>query len=457
MNNLLELVKSINSVLWGPPMLILLTGTGILMTIRLKAVQIRKIPVAYKQTFGGLFSKEKTDGVSSFASLATAIAAQVGTGSLAGVATAIAAGGPGAVFWMWVSSFFGMATIFSEAVVSQEFTEEKNGHRYGGPAFYIKKGIKNEKLGKFLSCFFALAIVLALGIMGNIVQANSIAAAVNSAFNVPKVATGIAVSLFVMTIVVGGVSRITSLAEKIIPIMASFYILGALYIVLLNFTQIDNAFISIFKHAFSPVAAAGGFAGAAVQQAIQKGIARGLFSNEAGMGSTPHAHALANVDHPVQQGLVATIGVMVSTIICTMTSLVILTTGVLESGLDGAELTQAAFTTGFGGFGAIFIAICVSLFALTTIVGWYFFGETNIKYLFDTNGIKIYRAVVGVLLIVGSTLKVELVWEMADMFNALMVIPNLIGLLALSGLVVKILKDYDEKFSKNLPSEYTKK
>ncbi len=459
MDNLMSIVQSINAVLWGPPMLILLTGTGIFLSCRLRFVQVRRI----KDSFGQLFSKDGAqDGVSPFASLATAIAAQVGAGNLAGVATAVAAGGPGAVFWMWLSGFFGMATIFSEAVVSQQFTiVNDEGQKVGGPAYYISAGVKNKALGRFLSVFFAIAIVLALGLMGNAVQANTIAAAANTAFGVPPLAVGIVVSVIVIFIVIGGVKRITSIAEKVVPFMALFYILGSLIILGQNFSQLDDAFISIFTCAFSPAAAAGGFAGAAVREAVQKGVARGLFSNEAGMGSTPHAHALANVNHPVEQGLVATIGVIVATgTICTMSALVVLTTGALETGATGAELTQYAFSTGFGSFGPKFISICLFFFSLTTIIGWYFFGETNFKFLFGTKskaGLVVYRALVAVIIVVGSALQVQVVWELTDMFNALMVIPNLIGILALSGLVVKILKDYEDKYKKGLPSEYAKK
>ncbi len=455
-----SMVDAVNAVMWGTPMLILLVGTGLYLTIMLRGVQIRKLGFAFKKTFGGVFKKKKNeDGVSSFASLATAIAAQVGTGNLAGVATAIAAGGPGAIFWMWVSGFFGMATIFSEAVVAQNFTVVEDGQKIGGPVYYISQGIKNKKLGRFLSVFFAIAIILALGLMGNVVQANSIAAAANTAFGLPRVITGVFVAVLVLLIVVGGVKRITSVAEKIVPLMALFYVLGCLGIILMNYTSILPAFKSIFVGAFTPTAAMGGFAGAVVKVAIQKGIARGLFSNEAGMGSTPHAHALANVDHPVEQGLVATIGVVIDTgVVCTMTSLVILTTGVLSTGNTGAELTQAAFDSGFGSFGSMFIATCLFFFAFTTIVGWYFFGETNVRYLFKENGLVVYRALVVILIVIGSTISdVDFVWEMADMFNSFMVIPNLIGLLALSGLVVKILKDYETKFEKDLPSEYGKK
>lgn len=455
----MSMVKLANSYLWGPPMLALLLGTGILLTIRLRGVQLRKFKPAFMQAFGGLFKKgEKEEGVSSFASLATAIAAQVGTGNLAGVATAIASGGPGAIFWMWLSGFFGMATIFAEAVVSQRFTITENGQKIGGPAYYISQGLKNKKLAKFLAGFFAVAIILALGLMGNIVQANSIAAAANTAFGLPKIVTGLFVAVLVMLIVVGGVKRITSVAEKVVPFMALFYIIGSLIIICMHGSEIIPAFKSIFVGAFTPSAALGGFAGAAVKEAIQKGVSRGLFSNEAGMGSTPHAHALANVKHPVQQGLVATMGVVVDTgIICTMTALVILTTGVLETGLTGAELTQAAFSAGFGGFGSQFIAICLFFFAFTTIIGWYFFGETNVKYLFKEKGLIPYRILVAVLIVAGTSLEVPLVWEMADMFNALMVLPNLVALLGLSTLVVKMLNDYEVNFEEGKPSEYANK
>lgn len=380
-----KIVDSINEVMWGPPMLILLVGTGVYLTFLLRGVQVRKLGSAFKKTFGGLFSKKDEEGVSSFASLATAIAAQVGTGNLAGVATAIAAGGPGAIFWMWISGFFGMATIFAEAVVAQRFTvKNEDGQKIGGPVYYISQGIKNKTFARILAAFFAITIILALGLMGNGVQSNSIAAAVNNAFDVPVWITGTAVAALVLVIVVGGVKRITTIAEFVVPFMALFYIIGCLIIVLMHASEIFPAFKSIFVGAFTPTAAMGGFAGAVVKTAVQKGVARGLFSNEAGMGSTPHAHALANVDHPVEQGLVATLGVVIDTgIVCTMTSLVILTTGVLTTGATGAELTQAAFVEGFGNFGSQFIAICLFFFAFTTIIGWYFFGETNVRYLFN--------------------------------------------------------------------------
>lgn len=462
MEQLLKLVEKANGVLWGWPTIILLLGTGVFFTIRTGFVQIRRMNLAFKETFGFLFEKEKKEKkegeVSSFQSLATAIAAQVGTGNLAGVATAIFSGGPGAIFWMWVSGFLGMGTIFAEAVVSQRFVQYRDGEKIGGPAYYIRYGLKNETLAKFLAGFFAIAIILALGLMGNVVQANSIATAAQSAFQIPPIATGIVIAVLVMLIVAGGVSRITAVTEKIVPFMALFYIIGSLIIIFSNAGMIGPSFKMIIQYAFTPQAIAGGAIGATMKEAFRYGVARGLFSNEAGMGSTPHAHALAKVKHPAQQGLVATVGVLIDTgIICTMTALVILTTGALDSGFTGAQLTQEAFTLGFGSFGTKFISICLFFFAFSTIIGWYFFGESNIKYLFGKAGIWPFRVLVVLFIIGGTTMKVPLVWELADALNALMVFPNLIGLLALSSLVVLINKDYDNNFLQGRPSEFENK
>lgn len=455
---MLELIQKINGILWGWPTIILLLGTGVFFTIRTGCVQVRRMGLAFKETFGFLFEKEKKEKkpgeVSSFQSLATAIAAQVGTGNLAGVATALYSGGPGAIFWMWVSGFLGMGTIFAEAVVSQKFVQYQDGEKIGGPAYYIRYGLKS----KFLAGFFAVAIILALGLMGNVVQANSIANAADSAFGLPKIVTGIFVAVLVILIVGGGVSRITSVTEKIVPFMALFYIAGSLFIIFSNANKILPSLSMIVSYAFSPQAIAGGAAGVTMKTAFRYGVARGLFSNEAGMGSTPHAHALAKVKHPVQQGLVATLGVLIDTgIICTMTALVVLTTGALESGFTGAQLTQQAFTLGFGSFGTKFISICLFFFAFSTIIGWYFFGETNVKYLFGKVGVWPFRILVVLFIIFGTTVEVPLVWELADTLNALMVFPNLIGLLALSSLVVLINRDFEQNFLKGRPSEYVNK
>ncbi len=456
--DIMELVVSINKVLWGPFMLFLLLGTGVYFSFRMRFIQVRRVRLAVKQTFGFLFEKEKKEKVkgevSSFQSLATAIAAQVGTGNLAGVAGAIVSGGPGAVFWMWVSGFFGMGTIFAEAVIAQKFVQFKDGEKVGGPAYYIRYGLNS----RFLAGFFAVAIILALGLMGNVVQANSIASSVYTAFKIPKVATGLFVAVLVMLIVAGGVSRINSVTEKIVPFMALFYIIGSMIIILLNADMIIPAFEMIFVGAFNPKALGGGIVGVTIKEAFRYGVARGLFSNEAGMGSTPHSHALAKVKHPAEQGLTATLGVIIDTgIICTMTALVILTTGALESGFTGAELTQAAFTNGFGSFGTKFVAICLFFFAFSTIIGWYFFGESNVKYLFGKKGILPYRALVSIVIVFGTVINVPLVWELADMFNALMVFPNLIALLGMSALVFKIANDFEGNFLENKDSEYENK
>ncbi|MGB5822494.1 MAG: sodium:alanine symporter family protein [Proteocatella sp.] len=456
--DLMEIVVSINKVLWGPFMLFLLLGTGIYFSFRMRFIQVRKVKVAFKETFGFLFEKEKKakvkGEVSSFQSLATAIAAQVGTGNLAGVAGAIVSGGPGAVFWMWISGFFGMGTIFAEAVIAQKFVQFKDGEKVGGPAYYIRYGLNS----KFLAGFFAFAIILALGLMGNVVQANSIASSVYTAFKIPKIITGIFVTVLVMLIVAGGVSRINSVTEKVVPFMALFYIIGSGTIIAMNADMIIPAFKMIFVGAFNPQAIGGGIIGVTIKEAFRYGVARGLFSNEAGMGSTPHSHALAKVDHPAQQGLTATLGVIIDTgIICTMTALVILTTGALESGFTGAELTQAAFTNGFGSFGTKFVAICLFFFAFSTIIGWYFFGESNVKYLFGKKGILPYRVLVSLVIVFGTVIKVPLVWELADMFNALMVLPNLIALLAMSSLVFKIANDFEDNFLESKTSEYENK
>ncbi|SDK11752.1 alanine/glycine:cation symporter family protein [Natronincola ferrireducens] len=452
--NLITIISKINSILWGPIMLFFLLGTGLLFTLKLRFIQIRKFKYIWRETFGGIFKKidkADEDGMSSFQALTTAIAAQVGTGNLAGVATAIAAGGPGAIFWMWISGFLGMGTIFAEAVLAQLHTERVDGEITGGPAYYIKKGLGS----KFLAGFFAVAIVLALGFMGNMVQSNSISEAVHVAFNIPKVVTGIVVAGLVGLIVIGGISRIASFTEKIVPIMAGLYVLGSLVIVFINYNQILPAFKMIIYGAFNPMAATGGIIGASVKEAFRYGIARGLFSNEAGMGSTPHAHAVAKVKHPAQQGLVAIMGVVIDTgIVCTLTALVILTTGAFSSGLIGAQLTQEGFIRGFGGFGSTFVAICLFFFALSTIIGWYYFGESNIKFLFGKKGIKFYRILVLLFIIMGTAMRVEIVWELADTFNGLMVIPNLIALLGLFSFVVNTTKDYEENFNHNDISEH---
>ena len=452
---LTNIVAVVNDVLWNKylVLLFLLLGSGVFFSIRTGFVQVRKFGEGMRLVFGNISLKGKAagkDGMSSFQALATAIAAQVGTGNIAGCASALVSGGPGAVFWMWVSAFFGMATIYGEAVLAQKFKiVGEDGAVSGGPIYYIKAAFKG-KLGTFMAGFFAVAIILALGFMGNMVQSNSIGDAFFTAFGVPKIAVGIVVAAVSAFIFLGGVKRIAAITEKLVPIMAIFYICGALIAIAMNAQNILPAFQSIFVGAFSPEAVMGGAIGISIKEAVRFGVARGLFSNEAGMGSTPHAHAMAKVTKPQDQGAVAMVGVFIDTfIVLTMTALVILTSGMLgTTGADGQMLTatalaQAAFNNSFGSFGKVFVAICLLFFAFSTIVGWYFFGETNVKALFkgSKKATVAYGVIALVFIVVGSFQKVGLVWDMSDMFNGLMVIPNLLACLALSGMVAKFAKD----------------
>ena len=422
----------------------LLVGTGVFFTIRLRGVQLRRFGEGFHRVFGNftLRGKKADDqGMSSFQALATAIAAQVGTGNITGCATALVSGGPGALFWVWVSAFFGMATIYAEAVLAQRYRTTVNGKVTGGPAYYIRAAFKGT-FGKVLAGVFSVLIILALGFMGNMVQSNSIGDAFHNAFGMSHLAVGIVVALIAAFIFLGGVQRIAAVTEKIVPIMAAFYIVGCVVILVMNYKTLPNAFTQIFVLAFNPQAMAGGVAGVTVQQAMRFGVARGLFSNEAGMGSTPHAHALAKVNHPREQGAVAILGVFIDTfVVLTLTGLVLITSGLIPDGLTGTALTQAAFSQAFGGFGPVFIAICMFFFAFSTIIGWYFFGQSNFKALFGEKALPVYSVIVVVFILVGSTLKVDLVWAMADFFNGLMAVPNLLALLALSGVVAAIDKE----------------
>ena len=454
------IVDAINGFFWGSALIVLLCGTGIYFTIRLKFIQVRQFGAAFKRTFGSIsFSGEKAgaEGMTSFQALATALAAQVGTGNLAGAATALIAGGPGAIFWMWVSAFFGMSTIFAEAVLAQKYKfTDSDGVVTGGPVFYIQAAFKGV-VGKFLAILFAIFIIFALGFMGNMVQSNSIGAAFSNAFGIDPLIVGIVCAILAAFIFLGGVGRIASFTEKVVPIMAAFYILGALIILIMNIKSIPLAFSQIFVAAFNPQAVVGGGLGISIQAALRFGVSRGLFSNEAGMGSTPHAHAIAKVNHPCEQGQVAMMGVFFDTfVVVTLTALVILTSGILDNQvynlssatlipetLKGVGLSQSAFENSFGHFGIVFIAICMLFFAFSTIVGWYFFGEANVKFLFGNKATKIYALIVVIVIVLGATMKVDLVWSMADCFNGLMVIPNLLGVLALGGVVVKLSKEFD--------------
>ena len=451
MDQAAEVVDKISGFVWNNILLFVLLGAGLYFTIRTGFVQIRQFGRAWNRVFGDFSlsgSKAGKDGMSSFQALATAIAAQVGTGNIAGCATAIVGGGPGAIFWMWLAAFFGMATIYGEACLAQATKiTDKNGEVTGGPVYYITKAFGGA-FGKFLAGFFAVAIILALGFMGNMVQSNSISDAFKTAFGVPTWIIGIAVAVIAAFIFLGGIGRIASFTEKCVPIMAALYLLGGLIILIINIKNVPGAFASIFTGAFTPEAVVGGGAGIAVREAIRRGVSRGLFSNEAGMGSTPHAHAIAKVDKPQDQGEVAMVGVFIDTfVVLTMTALVILSTGVLNGkfGADndnftGTAVAQAAFEHGFGGLGPKFVALCLLFFAFSTIIGWYFFARQNVKYLFGDKAIVPFTVIGIICIFCGSLLKVDLVWNLSDLFNGLMVLPNILALLFLGGKIAKFAK-----------------
>lgn len=450
-----KFIGFINGILWDYVLVIGLVGAGLYFSIRLGFPQVTRFGSAAKKVFGGVFKKEKsTEGsMSSFQALATSIAAQIGTGNVAGVATAITLGGPGAVFWMWVSAFLGMSTIFVEATLAQKYREtDKDGQLVGGPAYYIKNGLKN----KGLAVFFAISLILALGFIGNMTQSNSIADAVSRAFNVPQFAVGFALAIIAGLIFVGGMKRIASFAEFVVPVMAAVYILGSIVVLVMFAGHIIPTFKAILLSAFSSTAIVGGAAGIGVQQAVRYGIARGLFSNEAGMGSTPNSHAVADVKHPAEQGLSAMIAVFIDTIlVCTATALAIMATGADSSGHLGVGMTQYAFGVAFGPIGEKFLAICLTFFAFTTVVGWYYFGENNIRFLFKgKTSIRIYQAIVLIFIVLGSFQKVDLVWSLTDMFNGIMVIPNLIAILIMFKESKNILKDYDEQLKSGKALSY---
>lgn len=448
-----DIFSTLGSYLSNYILIVALLGGGIWFTVKLGFIQVKGFGEGMRRTFGGMFKKGDkagADGMSSFQALATAIAAQVGTGNIAGAATALAIGGPGAIFWMWIAAFLGMATIYAEAIMAQKYKKiGDDGEVTGGPVYYIRAAFSGG-FGKVLAGIFAVLITLALGFMGNAVQSNSIAAAFNTAFGLPQWIMGIILAVLALFVFLGGTGRIAKITELIVPIMAAFYIVGSLIVIICNFKEIPYAFHAIVVGAFAPSSIVGGAAGATIKLALTKGVARGLFSNEAGMGSTPHAHAVAKVNHPVEQGFVAMIGVFIDTfVILNLTAFVIITTHSIPTGKTGAELSQYAFSTLYGKGGDIFIAICMFFFAFSTILGWYFFGQANIKYLFGAKAVKIYSVIVAVCVFLGSLAEVELVWTMQDTFNSLMVIPNILALFALSSVIKKVHDDYFQNFKKN--------
>ena len=457
METLLKIVQTVNMYLSDYVLIILLIGAGLYFSIRTKFVQVRCFGEGWRRFFGefSLNGEKHKAGMSSFQALATAVAAQVGTGNIVGACGAILIGGPGAIFWMWFIAFFGMATIYAEAVLAQETrVVEPDGTVLGGPVYYIKRAFPNG-FGKFLAGFFAVAIILALGFMGSMVQSNSIGEACQNAFHIPSWVMGLIVCAIAAFIFIGGVQRIASVTEKIVPVMACLYLLGGFIVLIARIRYVPETFGMIFKYAFMPDAIIGGGIGYALKTAISQGAKRGLFSNEAGMGSTPHAHALANVKNPHEQGTVAMIGVFIDTfVVLTMTALVVISTlyagdGVLASGAaDGiakTNMAQLAFGMIFGDkFGPLFVAICLFFFAFSTVLSWNLFGKINVEYLFGKKAVPVYSVLALGFIFLGSCLSNDLVWELTDMFNQLMVIPNVIALIALSSLVAAAAKSDSE-------------
>ncbi|HEM2786976.1 TPA: sodium:alanine symporter family protein [Streptococcus suis] len=442
---MLELMQHINDFVWGPPLLLLLVGTGVYFTLRLGVFQVRKLPTAFRLIFS---SDQSGQGdVSSFAALCTALAATVGTGNIVGVATAITTGGPGALFWMWVAAFFGMATKYAEGFLAIKYrTKDANGQAAGGPMHYITLGMGQK--WKPLAVFFAISgVLVALLGMGTFSQVNSIASSMSSSFGLAPQLVSIVTAISIALFIFGGIEKISDVSTKIVPFMAILYILASLIVLVVHWNELLPILGLVLKSAFSPAAAVGGFVGATVKEAIQRGIARGVFSNESGLGSAPIAAAAAKSDNPVEQGLISMTGTFIDTIIiCTLTGLTILVTGQWSvEGLEGAPLTQAAFATVFGNAGSIALTISLVLFAFTTILGWSYYGERCIEFLFGTKSILPYRLLFVAMVALGGFLKLDLIWTIADIVNGLMALPNLIALLALSPVIIKETRQYFAK------------
>jgi len=457
----LNVVSTINSYLSNYVLLILLIGTGLFFTIRTRGVQFRCFGEGWKKMFGefSLSGGDQGGAMSSFQAVATAVAAQVGTGNIVGACGAILIGGPGAILWMWIIALLGMATNYAEATLAQKTKViGEDGQTHGGPVYYITTAFKGSG-GKALAVFFAIAVIIALGFIGPMVQSNSIGETMNNAFGIPTWLVGLFVAVFAGFIFIGNLHRLASVTEKLVPIMAVLYICGALVVLIMNIGHLPDAFALIFTCAFNPSAGLGGaFFG--IWAAITQGAKRGLFSNEAGMGSTPHAHALANVAEPHDQGVVAMIGVFIDTIVVvTITALVVISVlfvgdgalaqnyaAAVEGGIDKTNMAQLAFGSLFGEFGGnAFVAICLLMFAFSTIISWNLFARLNVEYLFGKKGVLAFTIVALGFIFMGSILSNDLVWELADMFNQLMVLPNAIALIALSGFVAKTAKAHDGK------------
>ncbi|HEB27193.1 MAG TPA: sodium:alanine symporter family protein [Porticoccus sp.] len=435
-----ETIGTINTLVWGPAMLTLILGTGLYLSIGLRGISIRKVGYGFRQLFKGQKGSGEGD-ISPFNALMTSLSATIGTGNIVGVATAVGIGGPGALFWMWCTALVGMATKYGEAVLAVEYREtDELGKKVGGPMYYIRNGLgpKWAWLGFLFALFGAIA---GFGI-GNTVQANSVADALNSSFAIPEQVSGLLMMVLVGLVLLGGIQRIANVAGKLVPLMTVFYLVATLIILLLNLGAIPAAIVLVIKSAFSPVAAGGGFAGASIMLALRMGVARGVFSNEAGLGSAPIAHAAAETDSPVRQGTIAMLGTFIDTlVICTMTGLVLIITGAWNSGEQGAALTTLAFSTALP-YGDKLVTICLLLFAFSSLLGWSYYGERCAEYLLGVKVIVPFRILWVLAIYVGATRELSEVWGIADILNGLMAIPNLIGLLLLSPIIFKLTKDH---------------
>ncbi len=436
-----QLISSINGFVWGPAMLALLAGTGLYLTVGLHGYQFRKLGYAFRMLWRGRTAPGEGD-ISAFNALMTALSATIGTGNIAGVATAIAAGGPGALFWMWCIALVGMATKYAEAVLAVRFREvDANGNYVGGPMYYIRNGMGAK--WAWLGATFAIFGTIAGFGIGNTVQSNSVASALNSAFGIDNWITGIVMAVLAGLVLVGGIKRIAKVAGKLVPFMAIAYLVAGIVILAINADQIPAALALVMKHAFTPAAEVGGFAGATVWAAIRFGVARGVFSNEAGLGSAPIAHAAARTDNPVRQGTIAMLGTFIDTIIvCSITGLVIIVTGAWTSGESGAPLSATAFGTALPGVGQYIVTVGLALFAFTTLLGWSFYGEKCAEYLFGVRAIQPFRILWILAIPLGTLVSLDFIWLLADTLNALMAVPNLIALLVLSPLVFRLTREF---------------
>lgn len=439
---MLELfIKNINSIVWGPFMLVLILGTGIWLTVGLRFFPLRKLRFGFQQLIAG--TQKRGDGdISPLAALMTSLSATIGTGNIAGVATAIGIGGPGALFWMWCTALVGMATKYGEGVLAVHYREtDEAGHKVGGPMYYIKNGLGKRWL--WLGTLFALFGTLAGFGIGNTVQASEVARVLNGSFGVPPVVSGAVMALLVGIVLLGGIKSIARVASSVVPIMAAAYLLGCGLILLINYDEVPIALQQIVVSAFTPTAAEGGFAGAAVLLAIRMGVARGIFSNEAGLGSAPIAHAAAETDSPVRQGSIAMLGTFIDTlIICTLTGLVLIVTGAWTGAAQGAAMTASAFVTVLPAMGDKFVAVILALFAFTTIIGWSYYGERCAEFLFGVRIIVPYRILWTIAVFIGATKGLGIAWLIADTLNAMMAIPNLIALLLLSPVIFRLTREW---------------